>query len=59
MSTTLKLLRQGEIWCIYDNDEDTAALMGTYILPTPFKTTMDYEEVRARIQKLNPGKLVL
>ena len=46
-------------WYIQDDTPHVREIFGTSLLPSPFTAAMPREDVRARIQKLNPGRTVL
>ena len=56
---TMTLFRHFDgFWAIQESDPRLIKLFGTDVLPTAFRTTMEAETVRQKIQRLNPDKRI-
>ncbi len=55
----ITLQRTGRVWIArYPDDDEVAQIMGTPVVETAFLAAMPGEQVRERIQALNPAYLV-
>lgn len=57
----IKIFKKDGMWVTQQDPQDTriVELFGTDIIPTPYKDVFNGEEVRAKIQSLNPDKKVV
>jgi hypothetical protein len=54
MRYTITLYRTAQGWMSKTTDPETRELFGTDTLPTAFPAAVNVQQVRARIQELNP-----